>query len=114
MLQRRILPLLLLAACATSKDAVLTRTLAGLDAAHSAFEAMDTRRQADIVERATSLADGKAALLAYRGKRDKIEDGFIAAYAAVGLASVQLSDLTIARLIQISTEAIVAFRGWSP
>lgn len=105
--------LALVAACATSKDAVLTRTLAGLDAAHTAFEAMDTRRQADLVERAQTMAEGKAALASHRARRDKVEDGFIAAYSALALASLERSDLNLGRLVQLATEAIVAFRGWT-
>lgn len=106
--------LALVAACATSKDAIISRTLAGVDAAHAAFEAMDARREADIVAAATSHADGEAKLTAHRKVTDKIEDGFIAAWSAIALASLDRSDANLGRMVQLATEAMVAFRGWRP
>lgn len=106
--------LALVAACATSKDAVLTRTLAGLDAAHVSFVSLDEQRQAEIVEHASTLDEGKAALAAHRKARNKITDAFVAAYGAVAVAALEPSDANMARLVALAVAAVTALKGWTP
>lgn len=109
-----ILFVLLLAACATSKDAVLTRTLAGLDAAHASFVSLDERRQTEIKDNAATLEEGKAALAAHRRTRNKITDAFVAAYGAVAVAALEPSDANMGRLVALTVAAVTALRGWTP
>lgn len=86
---RKIIPvLLILAACAGGKDAVLTSTLAGVNAARDAFVAWDADHQSKIVDGATGLADGQAKLAAYRKDRAKASAAFVAAYGAISIASI--------------------------
>jgi hypothetical protein len=78
-------------ACGVTKDEALSKTLAGLGAARSAFTAWDAKHQDEIVGEATSLETGKAALADYRGKRKVVIEAFIAADGALAAACIAVS-----------------------
>lgn len=102
---------LCLAACATAtKEQIIARTFAGLQAAEDAFVKGDARRQDAIVEAATSHEQGVAALAAYKAKRDKVAVSFVAAYSAIAVASVDLTDSAITQMVSLAAEVISALR----
>lgn len=105
-----ILFALALVACATSRDAVLSRTLAGLQAADKAFVAHDAELQAEIVAKAESEADGRRELAEYRVRRDKVTAAFIVAYTAVATASVDLTEDSLVQLVRAAAQAIAALK----
>lgn len=96
-------------ACATSRDAVLSRVSSGLEAAQKAFIQADVRNQEAIVAKATSLEEGKKALAAYRDKRDKVAGAFVLAWSAVAAASL---DLTEKSFVEAVGAAGAAYRAW--
>jgi len=96
------LALALSAACGpNARQTSLKTSLTALNAARDGFVQWDKTAQAKIVEDATSLDQGKAALKAYRDKREPIIEGFTIAYSALALAALEDN---VARL----TEAIAA------
>lgn len=90
-------------ACAASKDEVLSKIMAGVTAAQTAFLAFDKEHQDQIVTDATSLEQGKAALAAYRDKRKVVATAFVAAYGALAAASLDPS--TASGLAQAASTA---------
>lgn len=115
-----LLALVLCAACATSKGAILARTQGGLDAAHASFLEYDQARQVEIVEAAEAaptrdqaLAE-KAKLVEHRKVTRKIRAGFVAAYGAIAAAALEPSDLNMSRAVQLAIQAIAALKGWTP
>jgi hypothetical protein len=73
-------------------------TLTTVDAARVAFVAWDDKAQAEIVETATSVEEGKARFAAHRLKRNRLIASFEAAYRTLALAVSEPSDarLTLA------------------
>jgi hypothetical protein len=111
MLKRFIITILLLcAACAASKDVVLSKTFAGLNAARDAFVTWDERHQAEIVDAAKSLEEGKAALTSYRAKRTKVKVAFEVAYGAFAVASISGTADAIAKASTAATSLLSALR----
>ena len=84
-----------------ARQKALKTSVTALNAARDGFVQWDKHKQAQIVEDATSLDEGKAALKTYRDKRGPVLEGFTVAYAALALAAL---DDNLARL----TEAISA------
>jgi hypothetical protein len=85
--------LLALPACPgpDSKQKALQTSLTALNAARDGFVAWDKSHQQKIVDGATSLEQGKAALAAYRAKREPVEQGFVVAYSALAVAALEKS-----------------------
>jgi hypothetical protein len=84
---------LLTTACGSSKrEKTLNTTLAAVNVARETFAAFDDSHQDAIIERATSLEQGRAELAAYREKQAKVVGLFIAAYRAIGVAAVASKD----------------------
>lgn len=94
---RRALPLLLAfvlgaAACAVSRDVVLTKSLAGVNAAREAFVAFDKAHQDGIVADSKTFEGGRLALDAYREQRNKVTIALVAAYGAIAVAAADVTD----------------------
>lgn len=80
-------------ACGASKrEKTLNTTLAAVNVARETFNAFDDAHQDKIIERATSLEQGRADLAAYREKQTRVVGLFIAAYRAIGVAAVASKD----------------------
>ncbi len=103
---------LLFVACAgVTRDAVLSRTMAGLQAADKAFVAKDDQIQMDIVASAHDEGDGRNMLAQYRvGPRAKVVAAFTVAYTAVATASVDLTEASLANLVHAAAEAVRALK----
>ena len=99
-----VLVLLFLAGCAASKDAVLSRSLAGVEAAEKAFLAYDKAHQGGLVDSATSREQGEKSLADYRAQRDKAAAALVAAYLAIAVASTDGSEASL----KATTDAMVA------
>lgn len=99
-----------LAGCAATKDQVLTRSLAGVDAAEKAFVAYDHEHQSGIVSGATSREQGEKSLTEYRAQRDKVTAALVAAYGAIAVASSDGSDASIRKTIDAVTAVVAAMR----
>jgi hypothetical protein len=74
-----------------AKQKALQTSLTALNAARDGFVAWDKQHQEKIVENATSLEQGKAALATYRAKRAPVEQGFVVAYSALAAAALEKS-----------------------
>ena len=85
--------LLALSACPgpDAKQKALQTSLTALNAARDGFVVWDKNHQQKIVDEATSLEQGKAALAAYRAKRAPVEQGFVVAYSALATAALERS-----------------------
>lgn len=103
---------LALVACAhVTRDEVLSRTMAGLEAADKAFVAKDDAIQMEIVAKADNEGEGRNALQQYRvGPRAKVVVAFTVAYTAVATASIDLSEASLTQLVHAAAEAIAAFK----
>ena len=92
MIKRVLLALVLI--CATPSCGPSTRTqtlritLATTNAAQAGFVAQDAARQQAIVDRATSLDEGRIVLHEYRLKRDRVVALFTATYRALAVAAM--------------------------
>ena len=64
----------------------------GLNALRDGFVTWDKEHQEQIVDKATSLDDGKAKLASYRVARAKVSEAFMTAYAALNLAAINPND----------------------
>lgn len=106
-----LLILACVAACATSRDAILSRAMAGLSAADKAFVAADARLQDEIVAKADSEADGRRQLAEYRVRRDVVTVAFIGAYTAVAIASTDLNATSLGEAVKAVAGAVAAYRG---
>lgn len=106
------LVLLLVAACGTSRDAVLVRTTAGVDAAFAAFKAEDERLQMRIVDGAATRPEAEVKLKEHRAARDKVNHAFVGAYAGIAAAALSPSDATTARMVTLALAAMDAAKGW--
>lgn len=97
-MRRRPTPILLLvvlaiAACGANKrEKTLNATLAAVNVVRETFHAFDDAHQDTIIERATSLEQGRAELAAYREKQAKVVALLVAAYRAIGVAAVASKD----------------------
>lgn len=99
------------AACATtSRDAVLARTLAGLNAARDAFTTWDAQHQLALVEAAPSRAEGEASLAAYRAQRAKVTTALVGAYGAVAAASLSATASSLIEVTHAAESVLAALR----
>lgn len=90
----------LVAACGPgAKERTIKTTLTGVNAARAAFVAWDDRAQNEIVDKATSMAEGQAALEEHRRRRVTLVTAFEGAYRAIALAAVDPSDLNVAEVV---------------
>jgi len=108
----------LLCACA-SRNAILTRTVAGLDAARASFSVQEDKAwQRQIMigaidgapDRATAEAEAVAKLDAFRAARDKVLVAIEVAYAAVFAASLDASDINMERLLAASAAVFALYQ----
>jgi hypothetical protein len=106
--------LALLAACAGGRDATLSRTLAGLDAARHAFHSADIASQeaipAEVAARGGTREEAEAALRSHRARRDKVSIAFVAAYTAVATAALEPGDELVEQAYQTAAAALRAAR----
>ena len=105
-----VLVLLFLAGCAASKDAVLSRSLAGVEAAEKAFLAYDKAHQGGLVDAATSREQGEKSLADYRAQRDKVVAALVASYGAIAVASTDGSDASLRAAVNAMTAMVAALR----
>jgi len=79
--------------CGSSqREKTIHATYVTTNAAHESFVAFDRGRQQAIVDGAKSLAEGQAALLAYREKRARIVELFTGTYRALSAAAIVNDD----------------------
>lgn len=102
--------LVAVAGCAASRDEVLSRALAGVEAADKSFVGYDKAHQGGIVDSATSREQGERSLAEYRGQRDKVTAAFVAAYGAIAVASVDANDAAIKSTIDTMATLVTALR----
>lgn len=105
------LTLFLAPACTATKTEIINRTSVGLTAARAAFTEEDERLQMQAVTTATSRMEADAALAKHREKRSAVTKAFQGAWAALAVASMDPSDVNIAKLVQLSAEAVTAMQG---
>lgn len=87
-----VIVLLLIGACShVSREDTIKTALIATNAARDAYVQHDATAQAQIVESATSLEDGKAKLAEYRAKRDKVMLLFPVVYYTI-VAATQAND----------------------
>jgi hypothetical protein len=101
-----LLCLVLVACGASARQTTITHTVQVLDVAETAFLEFDGRHQLDLVNAATSLADGQAKLTSYRKDRDEVAKALIAAYRLAAVAATVDNDTSVSGLVQAA--AIVA------
>lgn len=97
--------------CAGGRDELLSKTLAGVNAAHEAFVAYDREHQAEIVDTAKTHDEGAAALAGYRGARAKVSIAFVAAYGAIAAASTDLTDEGLTKAAFAARDLVQALRA---
>jgi hypothetical protein len=97
----------LLSACPgpDAKQKALQTSLTALNAARDGFLAWDKNHQQKIVDEATSLEAGKAALAAYRAKREPVTQAFVVAYSALAVAALEKSAAMILEAALAAKEA---------
>lgn len=106
-----LLLVLVVAACgASQREKTINATALALRGATTAFLSYDEHKQADIVNAAPTLDEGKAALQAYREKRAPVQKSLETAYTALGLALVLDSDAD--QLTKAVAAAVAAQRTW--
>jgi hypothetical protein len=90
----------LVASCGpSSKQKTVSATFGAVNVAREAFRTYDNQVQAAIVDDAQTLEEGKAALAAWREKRDRVVRAFESAYYAIALAATDLSDHNLADML---------------
>jgi hypothetical protein len=102
---------MLLVGCAAGREMILSRTMAGMNAAEKAFVAWDAHHQIELVEAAHSREDGEVALVTYRAKRDHVVKGMIAAYSALAVASVDLEGDSLAVAARATAAVLAGLRN---
>jgi len=87
--------LVLLVACgASARTRGLQTSLVAVNVARDTLVAVSDQRQAQIVETATSIDQGKAALTAWRDKRAPVVDALTKAYQAIAAAALINGSIT--------------------
>ncbi len=101
-------PLLILAmlfgaalpACGQStRDKTIHATYVAVEAARVGFSAFDESHQHELVQAATSLESGKAALEDWKAKRAHITDVFGVTYRALATAAIVSDDQSLSALV---------------
>lgn len=110
---RQLVPVLLLlalVACgASARERTITAAFATTNASRDAFVAFDASHQHQLVERATSLDDGKALLSDYRAKRAVVVDLFAATYRAIAAAAIVADGRSMSALLAAAAQLAAAF-----
>lgn len=101
----------LIASACAGRDALLSRTIAGVNAGRDAFVPYDAAKQAAIVDAAPSHDAGAAALADYRKARRPVELAMVAAYGAIAVASVDLSEAALTSAAKAAADFISALRA---
>lgn len=111
MIGRLLLVLALICATPSCGPSARTRTLqvtlAATTAAQAGFVAQDAVRQQAIIDRATSLDEGRIVLHEYRLKRDRVVALFVATYRAVAVAAT-VTDGGLTDVVAASRELAAA------
>ena len=98
-----------LPACgASQRETTIKTALVTVDTARDSFVAFDASEQSMIVNKATSLDDGKAQLATYRDRRVKIVEAFTVAYRAIAAAATINDDPSIAGLSAALAQLLAA------
>jgi len=96
-----VLALLVVPACgASQREKTIHATYLATNTAHAGFVAFDRSHQTAIVDKATSIAQGRAELDAYRAKRERIVELFSGAYRATAAAALAKDKPTLTALSQ--------------
>jgi hypothetical protein len=95
-----------LAGCgATTREKTIHAAFLATNAARDGFTKFDAEHQLDIVDKAQTKEEGRAALDLYRAKRIQIVELFEAAYYAISAAVVLKDDPTsMAHLVEAATK----------
>lgn len=113
-MRRRIAPALILfalaASCAGGRDEILSKTLAGVNAAEKAYVTYDAKHQLEIVDAAPTREAGQSALAEWRTQRNKATVAFVAAYGALAAASTDLNEQSLAKAIDAAKTVIQALK----
>lgn len=100
-----VICLLFAAACGpNAKQKALSYTVTGLNAARDGFVIWDANHQQKIVDDATSLGEGQAALTAYRAKREAVLQAFTVAYSALAVAALDPSAAMLLEALNAAKE----------
>lgn len=84
-----LLLVVLLAACgASARTKALQTQLLAVNVARDTLVAVSEKRQAQLVESAVSVDDGKAKLAAFRKAREPVVEAFEKAYRAIAAAAL--------------------------
>jgi hypothetical protein len=110
---------LILSACVSSqREKTIKTTLISVNALRDGFIKYDGEHQAEIVEKATSLEAGTAALATYRAQREDVLKAFVLVYHAISAAVVLNDDdkslaevLDKAKLLKQVIDAITKPKG---
>lgn len=78
------------------RQTTIRATLATVHTARTVFEQWDREHQQEIVDKATSLEQGRAELEAYRAKRNVVIQTFLAAATLLATAANEKDDATLA------------------
>jgi hypothetical protein len=101
--------LVFVGACGASRELVLAKTKAGLDAAREALVQYNAQHEDEIVTNATSHELGAKELADYRAKRANVTKVFVVAYGALAAASVD-DNKSLVELIDTAKALVAALR----
>lgn len=112
-----VILLLVIGACThAGREQTIQTTLLATNAAREAFVQYDAIAQAKIVDSATSLESGKAQLVEYRAKREKVLALFPVVYYAILAASQANDDASFAEMktrLKVLLNAVMPLLGGS-
>lgn len=100
------------AGCAYSKDEVLSRSLAGVEAAEKSFHFYDLDHQGGIVDSATTREGAVRSVAEYRAKRDKVSAVIGLAYNAILVAAADSTDAKIKAITDALAALLSAMRDF--
>ncbi len=113
-----LLVCIVLCSCGASvRGKAIDGGLLALNTARETFTTFDALHQQSIVDKATSLEDGKAQLASYRAQRVAVVEAFEVAYRALAVAALLNDDHSIAdfeKAAKLVTEAINKLQGGTP
>lgn len=90
----------------TRRNDTLRASVTAVNAARAGFTTWDRQHQQDIVAKATSKDEGRAALDRYRGLREAILDDFELVYRALAIAATQTDDPSLKGALAASAKLI--------
>lgn len=88
----------------SAQQKTLRVSLTTVNAARDGFITWDDQHQQGIVEKATSLEQGKQALVDYRAKRERVVLGFEVVYKTIALAALDPTAANVAAALAAITE----------